>query len=279
MTGSDQTPRIGLALGAGGARGLAHIHALRAFDDLGVKPSVISGTSIGALIGAAYAAGMTAAEIEAYARDSLTNRVHLFTKAMTIRPSSLSGFLSDGGLRLGELNLEAILSVFLPPAVPDRFESLTIPLHIVATDYHAERPTVFTTGALKSAIAASAAIPAVFLPVQRDGRFYIDGGATNPCPIDIVSPLAKGVIGIDVTGGNTRAPATRPGKIEAAYGFNQILQETVVIWMAKAHPGAIMLRPPVQTYGVLDFLKAAEILDSTACLRDQVKAGIGRLLA
>ena len=97
---------IALALGAGGARGLAHIHALRAFDDLGVRPCAISGTSIGALIGAAYAAGMSGAEIEVYVRESFTNHSQLIAKAMKLRPDSIASFLADGGPRLGELNLK-----------------------------------------------------------------------------------------------------------------------------------------------------------------------------
>lgn len=270
--------RIALALGAGGARGLAHIHALRACDDLGVRPVALAGTSIGALMGAAYAAGMTGAEIDAFVRASFANRTQLFTKALKVMPDSVSSFLADGGLRLGELNLEKILSVFLPPQVPADFAELKIPLSVVATDYYGEKAQAFTTGALCNAIAASAAIPAVFLPVKRDGRYYIDGGATNPCPIDCVADLADGVIAIDVSGGSAGKPGQRPGKIDAVYGFSQLLQQTVVSCMARAHPRAVVLRPAVSSYGVLDFLKAAEIIDGTAPLRDQVKRALGDML-
>lgn len=270
--------RIALALGAGGARGLAHVHALQALDDLGVRPVAISGTSIGAVMGAAYASGMSGAEIEDYVRSSFTNRTQLLTKAMKVRPDSIASFLADGGLRLGELNLETILSVFLPPQVPQDFADLGIPLHVVATDYYGECAAVFTTGPLCSALAASAAIPAVFLPVRRGGRFLIDGGATNPCPMDCVADGADGVICIDVSGGTTGPDDTRPGKIEAVYGFNQLLQQTVVRWMARAYPNAEVMRPAVSRYGVMDFLKVAEILDSTIGLREEVKAALGRML-
>jgi NTE family protein len=270
--------RIALALGAGGARGLAHIHALRAFDDLGVRPCAISGTSIGAVIGAAYAAGMSGADIDAFVRRSFTDRMQLVTKMMKIRPDSVASFFADGGLRLGELNLETILSEFLPPEVPDSFAGLRIPLQVVATDYYGEKMVVFASGPLRSAIAASAAIPAVFLPVKHEGRFYIDGGATNPCPIDCVAGLADTVIGVDVSGGTARARDERPGKIEALYGFNQLLQQTVVNWMARAYPNAVILRPAVSAYGVMDFLKVAEILDNTADLRERVKAELGQML-
>ncbi len=266
--------RIALALGAGGARGLAHIHALAAFDDLGIKPVVISGTSIGALIGAAYCAGMSAAEIKKFVQESFENRAGLMGKALKIRPASFSSFLADGGLRLGELNLETILSVFLPEDIPEKFEELSIPLLVVATDFYAETGGVFRAGPLRKAITASAAMPAVFLPVTIDGKFYIDGNATDPCPLDLVQEYSAKVIAIDVSGGPRQSPDTRPSKIDAIYASSQIMQQSLVKQMAKEFPQTVLLRPPVEQYRPLDFLKASEILAETAGLRDQVKVAI-----
>lgn len=268
---------IALALGAGGARGLAHIHALKALDDLGIKPTVIAGTSIGSLMGAAYCAGMTGAEIENYVRDSFNDRMRLITQALKVRPGSVKDFLADGGLRIGEFNLEKILSVFLPETVPKTFEALTIPLYLVATDYHAATSTVFATGALHQALAASAAMPALFLPVKIGERYYIDGGSTDPCPLECVQEHAGDVIAIDVSGGPNGTPVVRPGKADVMYASSQIMQHSIVTAKANLYPRTLLLRPPVNNYRALDFLKVSEILTETSGLREIVKRKIGAL--
>lgn len=262
---------IALALGAGGARGLAHIHALAAFDDLGIKPKIISGTSIGSIMGAAYSAGMSARDIEEHVKNSFDDRVHLVTQAFKVRPSSVKSFLADGGLRLGEFNLETIFSVFLPEAIPETFEDLSIPLKIIATDYYSARTEVFASGPLHKPLAASAAIPAIFLPVTIQDRFFVDGSTTNPCPLAEVQDIADHVIAIDVTGGPTGDPSERPSKVEVMYKTNQIMQQSIVRAKARLHPDTVLLRPTVNNYRALDFLKVTEILEETSDLRDLVK--------
>lgn len=269
---------IALALGAGGARGLAHIHALQAFDELGIKPSVIAGTSIGSSIGAGYCSGMTGIELAEYVISSLENRANLISKAVKLRPRSLAAFMADGGFRVGELNLETIFSVFLPDQVPETFEELSIPLHIVATDFYAEDSKVFSTGPLRKVIAASSAMPAVFLPVEIEGRYYIDGSSTNPCPIDLLACGTRKVIAIDVSGGTQDANQGRPSKINTMYASSQIMQQTIVRQMMQTAPNTALLRPPVNSYRSLDFFKASEILEATAPLKDQVKQKITEFL-
>lgn len=268
---------IALALGAGGARGFAHIHAIRAFDELGIKPTVIAGTSMGSIIGAAACAGMSADAITDYILGKINNPLALVNDAFKVRATSMKRFFAEGGLRIGELNLERILDVVMPDAVPDTFAELTIPLKIAATDFYGQSTTVFTQGPLCAAVAASAAMPAVFLPVQRDGRFHIDGSATNPCPLDILQDDADHVIAIDVSGGTNGDPAERPSKIDAMYGSNQMMQMSIVQNAARQYPDTVLLRPPVDSYRALDLVKAREILDQTAPLCDQVKREIERL--
>lgn len=106
---------IVLALGAGGARGLAHIHVLEAFDDLGVIPSMIAGTSIGSVIGCARCTGMSSAEIKDFILDRVSNRRRPLSDVFRTWPANLETFFEEGGLRIAELNLERILGVFLPP--------------------------------------------------------------------------------------------------------------------------------------------------------------------
>lgn len=272
------TETVALVLGGGGARGLAHVHVLRAFDDLGVRPEVVAGTSIGAILGACYCAGMSGAEIEAYVRARIADRIQLLADAFKIRPDSFKSFLNDGGMRLGELNLETVLSVFLPDRVPAGFAALQLPLVVVATDYYAAAETVLTSGDLRKAIAASAAIPAVFLPVEIDGCYCIDGGATNPVPIDVVADKADHILAVDVSGGPVGGTGKRPAKLDAVYAFTQMMQMTMARQMAQAHPNSVLLRPDVNRFKTLDFLKATEILAQTAPFRETVKARLGTML-
>ncbi|WP_164512221.1 patatin-like phospholipase family protein [Oceaniglobus ichthyenteri] len=269
---------VALVLGAGGARGLAHIHALKAFDELGIRPSVVAGTSIGSIIGAAYCAGMSGADIEGFIAARLNDRTRLIGDIFKIRPTSMKRFFDDGGLRLGELNLETILSIFLPQEIPATFEELQIPLKVVATDYYAMTDRVFTSGPLHTVIAASSAIPAVFLPVDIAGRFYIDGGSANPCPLNAVQGLANQVIAIDVSGGPVGANHIRPSKIDVVYASNQIMQKSIVKQMAFSFPDSVILRPAVDRFRALDFLHAEDILAETVGLKEQVKSTLGQIL-
>lgn len=266
--------KIALALGAGGARGLAHIHVIQAFDELGLKPSLIAGTSIGSIIGAAACADMSAEAITDHIYSKISSPLTIMSDIFKVRPTSIDSFFRDGGLRIGELNLERILATFLPDAIPNTFADLSIPLKIAATDYYRQSTTVFEDGPLLSAMAASAAMPAVFLPVQREGRFYIDGSATNPCPLDILQDQAQHVIAVDVSGGSHGSDTKRPNKIDAMYASSQIMQMSIVQHTVSKYPKTALLRPPVDTYRSLDFLKAKDILSQTAGLKDQVKAKI-----
>lgn len=271
------TDKIALVLGAGGARGLAHIHALKAFDDLGITPVSVAGTSIGAMMGAAYCAGMTGAQIEDHVVERFNNRTRLIGEMFKVRPDSFASFLKDGGMRLGELNLETILSVFLPVEIPDVFEALKIPLTVVATDYYASESMLFSTGDLRKAVAASAAMPAVFLPVHMNDRYYMDGSSTNPCPINVVQGRADHVVAVDVSGGPSGQPDMRPSKVDTMYASSQIMQKSMTQLMSQTYPDTVLLRPDVDRFRSLDFLNAAQILAETAPLREQVKVAIANL--
>lgn len=273
------TTSIALALGAGGARGLAHIHALKAFDDLGVKPGIIAGTSIGAIMGAAFACGMTGQEIEDYVLDRFQNRRRLLSDALKIRPDSIASYLEDGGMRIGELNLERILDVFLPQDIPDSFEALGIPLKVIATDYYEQDDRMFEQGPLRPALAASAAMPAIFLPVEIDDRYHIDGGTTNPVPFDRLQGTADVIVGIDVSGGTFGAPDKRPRKTDVLYAASQLMQKSIVNAKSRSCQVDILLRPAVERFRVLDFLKTKTVLDQTQGLREELKAALDQALS
>ncbi|MBB3996633.1 patatin-like phospholipase family protein [Aureimonas pseudogalii] len=267
-------PSIGLALGGGGARGLAHIHVLQAFDDLSLKPARIAGSSIGALIGAAFAAGLTAREIRAHVFEALANRRLVVGTLWRTRPPSFAEFIAEGGLRFGQLNAERVIAAFLPARVPGQFEDLAIPLTVIATDFFAGRECELTSGPLPSAIAASAAIPAVFRPVRRDGVVLVDGGITNPLPFDVAARGCDLVVACDVTGGPVASGAPLPRPIETMFGASQLMMQAII--RAKLACGApeIFVQPAVSGYGVLDFLRARVIVEETSPVREQTKRAI-----
>ena len=192
-------PRIAVAFGGGGARGLAHIHVIRELNALGIRPVAISGSSIGAIMGSAMAAGMSGDEIFAYARSVLSDKSEAASRMWRARPASFSEMMSTG-IRFSQFNIENILKSFLPDGIPGSFEELQIPLTVTATDYYGHSLKLFSEGDLLSAVAASAAIPALFRPVRRDGRLLIDGGIYNPVPFDVFGDMADMVIAIDVVG-------------------------------------------------------------------------------
>lgn len=264
-------PTIGIALGAGGARGLVHIHILQALDELGIKPACMSGTSIGAIMSAGYASGLTAQDIEEYTRERFADRWKLLADLWKLRPDSVKNFMADGGPRLGEINIERVLDLFLPPNVCNNFSDLKIPLQIVATDYYAHCDKVFDQGPLRPAIAASAAIPAVFLPVRIDGTILIDGGMTNPTPFDLLKDKADIIVAIDVAGGPDDNNGKRPSKLDVVYASPQLMQLTITNEKAKSNKLDLLVRPEMGKVRALDFIKTKKILDSTAELKDNFK--------
>ncbi|WP_182086718.1 patatin-like phospholipase family protein [Aureimonas sp. ME7] len=273
-------PRIGLALGGGGARGLAHLHVVAAFDDLGLKPARIAGTSIGAMVGAAYASGLSAAAIEDHVLAMLATRRQVLGILWRTRPPTLADFRAEGGFRLGQMNAERVVGAFLPPGVPTTFAALAIPLAVMVTDFYEACECAVEAGDLVSAIGASAALPAIFRPVRREGRVLVDGGIANPLPFDVLAPLCDLVVASDVTGGpEAGAAGLLPTPTEAMFGASQLMMHAII--RAKLRCGApdLLLQPPVSAYRVLDFLRARTILAETKALREDTKRGLDALLA
>ena len=170
--------RVALALGGGSARGLAHVLMLEAFDELGVKPAVIAGTSMGAICGAAYAAGLSGAEMRAQFMALFANRAY-FLKHFT-------GKLRGGFTTLWSARAPSVIDnvtlfeMLLPEAMRCDFAALKIPFLAIATDFYAIEQVVLDQGPLIPALAASSALPSLARPVVIDGRTLIDGGFVNP---------------------------------------------------------------------------------------------------
>ena len=268
-----------LALGGGGARGIAHIHVLQACDELGVKPVRIAGSSIGAIVGAGYAAGMASADITAFAVESFANARLVIARLWSSRPPSFRDFLEDGGLRIGQLNAERVVAAFLPPDLPQSFEELSIPLGVMTTDFYRRLECEIDSGDLSSALAASASLPAIFRPVRRGGSILIDGGIYNPLPFDRLEGTANVVVAVDVNGGPVGDPAKMPTQIEAMFGASQLMMQAVIDTKVRHCPPDLLLRPPVSHYGVLDFMKTKLILEETTGFKDEAKRALDAVLS
>lgn len=173
--------KTGLALSGGGVRGFAHLGVLQALDELGIRISAISGVSAGAIIGSLYAAGHKPKDIF-----ELVKGYNYFTL------SSLA-FSKTGIFSLR--NIETTLGKLLKE---DNFEHLEIPLFITATNLSAGKEAVFSSGSLVDKVMASAAVPAIFQPVQVDGAYYVDGGVLNNFPVACLKGLCDVVIGSHV---------------------------------------------------------------------------------
>lgn len=262
-------PTVGLALGAGGARGFAHIPVIEALDEMGIRPAAIAGSSMGAIIGAGMASGMTGAEIRQYVLETIGKRSIVANRLWSLGPATMRDAL--GGFKFGQFNLLRILEAFLPEAIPADFAALGIPLKIIVTDYYGQREVVCQEGSLFDAIAASSALPALFMPVHLGGRVMIDGGIFNPVPYDHVTDTVDIVIGVDVVGGPEGEPSLSPNRMDSLFGASQLMMQSNIALKLKLGAPDIFLRPNVNAFRVLDFLKARQVIESTEGIKDVLK--------
>ncbi|MHA6641910.1 patatin-like phospholipase family protein [Mesorhizobium sp. A623] len=267
------SPTFGIAFGGGGARGLAHIHVIEALDELGIRPVAIAGSSIGAIMGAGMAAGIAGKDIREHARSILTHRAQVATRMWRARPGTFAEMI-EGGFRVSQFNIERILKAFLPEAVPATFAELKIPLKVTATDFFGHKLAILSEGDLHSALAASAAIPAVFRPVMRDGRMLIDGGIYNPVPFDLIENEADIILAIDVVGAPSDVERKLPSTVDLMFGATQLMMQSIITNKLKRCRPDILIRPPVSRFRVLDFMKVDAVMAETASVKDEVKRAI-----
>lgn len=272
-------PSFAVAFGGGGARGLAHIHIIETLDELGIRPVAISGSSIGAIMGACMAAGMSGRDIRRHAAEVLAHRAEAAARIWRgARPDSLAGMISAAA-RFGQFDVERILRAFLPDAIPERFEALMIPLRVTATDFYRHQETVFEDGDLYLALAASAAIPALFRPVLHEGRLLVDGGISNPVPFDLLEGKADIILAVDVVGVPVNGPRGQPNAIDMMLGATQIMMQSITTLKLQRMRPQILLRPPVSHFRVLDFLKIEKVMAETESIRDELKYAIAAAIA
>jgi len=247
-------PRIGIALGAGGAKGIAHIPMLEALDELGVRPHRIAGCSIGAVIGAMYASGRSAVDIRNdVARIAITRSDTVRGVLAERKLASWAGMIDPDFRRSGLLRAESIMAELCREGTCDRFEDLVIPLSVVATDFWERRPVVLDSGPLKPAVQASMALPGLFTPVEFGGRVLIDGGTTNPVPYDLLLGTCDLVIAVDINSGSPSAPGAVPGYFSTVFGSIQIMQQAIVERALETQPPDIYIKPRLHDFRTLHF--------------------------
>jgi NTE family protein len=267
-----------LALGGGGARGLAHIAVIEALDEMGVKPTAIAGTSIGALIGAAYAAGMRGKDIRhhviAFAHDWGQTRRRL----MTARTGNLGDLLYGRLSQATQIDPEKFCEQFMPAQVPGEFSTLAIPFIAMATDLHRRSELAIASGPLRPALAASIAIPGLFRPMIVDSRVLIDGGATNPLPFDKLTGRADRVVGVDVYGIPEGERVDVPNIWEALYTTVMVMGSAIVAAKLDHAAPDLVIRPNVSIFRTLGFLQASAIIRSAEAAKAEIKEKLGALL-
>lgn len=171
--------KIGLALGSGAARGLAHIGVIKVLEENNIPIDYMAGSSIGAMIGGLYASGLDIEEIENIALN-MTNR-DMFS-------------LIDLRVRRGFIKGERVNSFIADNLVAKNFKDCRIPFSATATDIKTGEVVVLDSGSLAEAIRASISIPLVFQPVERDGRILVDGGVGSPVPVEIVRKMGADIV-------------------------------------------------------------------------------------
>ncbi|MEQ1577045.1 MAG: patatin-like phospholipase family protein [Hyphomicrobium sp.] len=272
-------PTIGLALGGGGARGLAHIAMLEAFDELGLKPSVIAGTSIGAIFGAAYASGLSAKEIRAHAEEVLTVRFDLVRELFAARARGLPSVRRFFNAPAALLAPDTLLDIILPSRVVRDFSQLTIPLKITATDFYGLETLVLSAGSVRQAVSASMCLPAIFEPVILGDRVLLDGGLTNPLPYDLVMNDAGITVAIDVSGAPVpRAHRSHPSVTEALMGSAFIFERSIIREKLKTSQPDIYIDAGTSHFQIFDVFKIKEILAAAAPAKERLKVQLGRVL-
>ena len=255
--------RTALVLSGGGAKGIAHVGLLRALDSIGVRPDLIVGSSMGSIIGALYAAGLSGVEIDSVVRSApggtlIRSFRPLVPRALGVLQPMVSYAAAEGvaGLQTGavrEREIDGLLTRLLLLGnlrARGDFDSLPIPFRAVATDFRARTPVVLGTGDLAHAVRASIAIPLIFAPVELDGRILVDGGLTANIPVDIARALgADRVIVSDVS-----SPLPDSVSLASTGAVAQRLMDYVFQQPAtKLRPGDVYVRHSVGIYGALDF--------------------------
>ncbi|MCO5119818.1 MAG: patatin-like phospholipase RssA [Burkholderiaceae bacterium] len=295
--------RIGLALGSGAARGWSHIGVIRVLEEAGIRPDIVCGTSIGALVGGVYAADKLG-ELETWLRSlSWSDVVGFLDISMgggLIKGSRLVGFLGD---RLGESDIA----------------DFRLPFAAIATDLHTGREVWLEKGPFLEVARASISVPGLFTPVLRDGRYLVDGGLVNPVPVSLARAMGADIViavdlGADMIGrhdvshsASTAAVPPEPGdglmgRLQAGFvslfsgsgsdpamppppSMIDVLTTSINIMQIRitrsrlaGEPADAVIAPRLAHFALLDFHRAAEAIDEGRRAAESILPQIQALL-
>lgn len=263
-------------------RGLAHALVMEALDELGCRPSIIAGTSIGAILGALYACGVPGKTIRENIqknmisskdswRDIYNRRSDLLKVARTVAIEHGPG---------GTVKPDLFLNMLLATVHKQTFEELDIPLRVIATDYWSGEEVVLEAGELLPALKASIAIPGVFAPVTIANRVLLDGGLVDLVPYEHILDRCEVSVAVDVSATRTPGNTATPTVWESVMGSFQLMQEATLAQKLKRHKPDIWVHPEIIDVPLLAFGKAAQVLSQSAPavqkMREQIEAILAR---
>jgi len=265
--------KVALALGGGGARGLAHLKFLEFFDQNNIPVSRISGTSIGAVIGALYASGKSSMLIQ----DDLHNHVVLkddrkrdFVKKISRLVVWLSKFRFD----LKETRTvypHKFLEFLLKDVEARTFEELQIPLCIIATDFWTGEEVVIDSGPLLPAIMASMAIPGIFKPVKHQGRILVDGSLSNCVPYTHLLEGEEVSIAMDVAPDRQSGGQNMPKFFDASQGMFELLIDKLAQQQLERCQPDIYIRPGIRKVKIMEFDKIDSVYEQAEAVIPELK--------
>ena len=231
---------IGLALSGGGARGFAHLGMLKALDEAGIVPTMITGTSSGAIAGAFYSHGYTPDEIMGI-----------------VRQTSIKRLIRLAFKKSGLLNIKSAESIY-NRYLPDSFEKLRIPLVVTAINLRKGQAVFFSRGNLVRAVMASSSVPVVFNPVEIEGDYYVDGGIMNNLPVEPLIGHCDKIIGMHCN------PVDDNYQLNS---FRSLMERCLLMaiysnaWTKKSICDIFLEPPAMKNVGAFDFTKADLIFD------------------
>lgn len=274
--------KIGLALGGGGAKGFAHIPILEVFDELGIKPYCITGTSIGAILGALYASGHSAADIVAMLGQLIAPHNGSFKDLIRNKDAFKFLELIDPHFSFkpkGLIKGEKFLGFLYEQLEVSTFAELQIPFKAVATDFWRKRQVVLESGDLLPALRASMAIPYLFTPVVMGEQILVDGGLVNNVPHDLLSPKCDIRIAVDIMGDSSEPKDKIPSPMDAIFHTYEVMMDAMAQEKRKNHPVDLYIRLPLMNVEMLDFHKAGSIYEQGLAAKDDFKRQLDRILS
>lgn len=241
LFGKNSEYKLGIALSGGGARGYAHVGILRALTEAGIKPEIISGTSMGALVGVLYAAGYTPEEIQ-----------KIFIN------ESVSRVMGISWQRTGLLKMEKLREVLKKYLPQDDFASLKKPFYLGITNLNSGKIEEINQGCLYDKLIATTSAPGVFTPKLIEGVSYVDGGLLCNLPASAIREKCDVLIGAHVN---------FPGEKKVLNGTKQILERVVNLGITQNTKPQMKLcdflidPPQMQNYSLFEFSKVEEIIE------------------